>query len=293
MTIPQAYKDAIRRSWPLWLGLAALYVPMFAGLATTVWNTEEQGHGPIIACVVLYLFWQRRQELLAAGQRGNRVTARVLMTVGLLLYVVGRSQDILLFEVGSLLWILTGVLLMAGGRPLLRQVWFPLFFICFMLPLPSGVVDTVTMPMKFAVSYVVEHVLYALGYPIARAGVTLHIGQFVLLVADACAGLQTLFTLEAIGLLYMNVVRSTSLVRNAVLALLIVPISFMANVIRVIALVLITYYFGDAAGQGFLHGFAGMVLFLSALLLTLFVDTLLRSVSARHVASGTPAEQPA
>jgi exosortase/archaeosortase family protein len=33
-----------------------------------------------------------------------------------------------------------------------------------------------------------------------------------------------------------------------VLALLIIPISFTANVIRVIVLTLITYYFGDAAG---------------------------------------------
>ena len=57
------------------------------------------------------------------------------------------------------------------------------------------------------------------------------------------------------------------------LALLIVPISFTANVIRVMALSLITYHWGDAAGQGFLHGFAGMVLFLSALLLIIAFDT--------------------
>jgi Transmembrane exosortase (Exosortase_EpsH) len=40
-------------------------------------------------------------------------------------------------------------------------------------------------------------------------------------------------------------------------------------------LVLITYHFGDEAGQGFLHGFAGMTLFLSALVLIISVDTAL------------------
>ena len=60
------------------------------------------------------------------------------------------------------------------------------------------------------------------------------------------------------------------------LAILIVPISFTANVIRVMSLSLITYHFGDEAGQGFLHGFAGMVLFLSALLLIIGFDTLLQ-----------------
>jgi exosortase/archaeosortase family protein len=89
--------------------------------------------------------------------------------------------------------------------------------------------------------------------------------------------LHTLLTLEALGLLYLNIVRRDSFFRNVGLAVLIVPISFTANVIRVMTLSLITYHFGDAAGQGFLHGFAGMVLFLSALLLILSFDTMLHA----------------
>ena len=137
-------------------------------------------------------------------------------------------------------------------------------------------VAALTLPMKTAVSYVTDQLLFYAGYPVARTGVILQIGQYQLLVADACAGLQTLLTLEALGLFYLNVVRHTSAFRNVVLALLIVPISFTANVIRVVTLTLITYYFGDEAGQGFLHGFAGMMLFLSALLLTFSIDSLLQ-----------------
>jgi hypothetical protein len=43
-------------------------------------------------------------------------------------------------------------------------------------------------------------------------------------------------------------------------------------------LVLVTYFFGDAAGQGFVHGFAGMVLFLIALMMMLGLDKLLNIV---------------
>jgi exosortase B len=151
-------------------------------------------------------------------------------------------------------------------------------------------VDNVTMPMKLSVSYVAEHVLFWAGYPIGRTGIMLQIGQYKLLVADACAGLHTLFTLEALGLLYLNLVRHESATRNVLLALIIMPISFTANVLRVMVLCLITYHFGDAAGQGFLHGFAGLVLFLSALLLIIGMDTLLRlSITwfqARHKTQG-------
>jgi exosortase B len=174
------------------------------------------------------------------------------------------------------------VLLLQRGSAAVRVQWFPLFFMVFMVPLPGAFVDNVTMPMKLAVSYVAEHMLFWLGYPIGRTGVMLQIGQYKLLVADACAGLHTLFTLEALGLLYLNLVRHASAARNVLLALIIMPISFTANVIRVMVLCLITYHFGDAAGQGFLHGFAGVVLFLSALLLITGVDGLLRFLVVRH-----------
>ena len=42
-----------------------------------------------------------------------------------------------------------------------------------------------------------------------------------------------------------------------------------------IALVLITYHLGDEAGQGFLHGAAGIVLMLVALMCLFALDTLL------------------
>ena len=59
---------------------------------------------------------------------------------------------------------------------------------------------------------------------------------------------------------------------------LLLPIAVAANVVRVIALVLITYHFGDAAAQGYLHKFAGMVTFTSALLLIFLIDSLLKPV---------------
>jgi hypothetical protein len=40
-------------------------------------------------------------------------------------------------------------------------------------------------------------------------------------------------------------------------------------------LVLVTYYFGDEAGQGFVHGFAGILLFMLATALTIGTDSIL------------------
>lgn len=268
---------------PVIIGLAVLYVPSLYDLFTGIWASDEQMHGPIVLGISVWLLhrnWSAMEE--AAQGRQTNQWGWLLFVFGLLLYALGRSQDILLFEIGSVIWLLVALLLLQRGTAALKVQWFALFFMLFMVPLPSAVVDTVTMPMKMAVSYVAEHVLFWVGYPIGRNGVILQIGQYMLLVADACAGLHTLLTLEALGLLYLNLVRRDSLFRNVGLAILIVPISFTANVIRVMALSLITYHWGDAAGQGFLHGFAGMVLFLSALLLIIGVDTLLHAFESHH-----------
>lgn len=120
-----------------------------------------------------------------------------------------------------------------------------------------------------------------IGLPDCTFGVILQIGQYKLLVADACAGLNSLFTLEAIGLLYINVINHQAFLRNVLLAVLIVPISFTSNVLRVCTLALITYHMGDEAGQGFLHNFSGMVLFLTALILIIAVDTLIQRIAEK------------
>lgn len=268
---------------PLAIGLAVLYVPSLNDLFKGIWSTDEQMHGPIVLSISLWLLYRNWpvMEQAALGQKTSAWGWSVFV-FGLLLYALGRSQDILMFEIGSVIWLLVGLILLQRGAAALKAQWFALFFMLFMVPLPGAVVDTVTMPMKMAVSYVAEHVLFWAGYPIGRNGVILQIGQYMLMVADACAGLHTLLTLEALGLLYLNLVRRDSAFRNVGLAILIVPISFTANVIRVMALSLITYHFGDAAGQGFLHGFAGMVLFLSALLLIIGFDTTLQALEGRQ-----------
>lgn len=253
-------------------GALLLYVPTWLELSRTLWATDEQGQGPIILIASLYLLFAKRDKLAALPDVAASPASIALLIVALLMYAIGRSQTIWLFEVGSQPLVLGALLWMFKGRAALRLCWFPLFFLIFMIPLPGQMVAALTAPLKSAVSYVASGAMYQLGYPVARSGVVLMVGQYQLLVADACAGLTSMFTLEALGLLYLNFAGHAAAWRNVLLALLVIPVAFVANVIRVIVLVLVTYHFGDAAGQGFVHGFAGIVLFVAALLLIIGVD---------------------
>lgn len=266
-------------AWLVWLpvaaGLLVLYVPTFYGLAITTWQSDDQVHGPIFLAIVGWLIWQKREALLAPPANVASVPGFGLLVFGLLLYALGRSQDIIIFEVGALAPILAGVLLATCGWVGLRAMWFPLLFIVFLLPLPGFFVDAMTGPLKQYVSVIAEQLLYVAGYPIARNGVVLTIGPYQLLVADACSGLNSMYSLSALGLLYLYLMRYQSWLHNGLLLVSILPIAFCANIVRVIILVLVTYHLGDAAGQGFLHGFAGMVLFIIALTILFGFDSLL------------------
>jgi exosortase/archaeosortase family protein len=77
------------------------------------------------------------------------------------------------------------------------------------------------------------------------------------------------------GSLVLYLKARNSKLHNLVMLGLIWPIAFAANVIRVLILVLVTYHLGDEAGQGFLHGAAGVVLIVVALLSFIAVDALL------------------
>jgi len=261
---------------PVIVGILALYIPTFHMLAEGIWQEDEYAHGPIILLVILWLLWDRKQYLLTQ-QTGSPAKAQGLfiLTIGLLTYVLGRSQGISVLDVGSLALVLAGTLVAVRGWHALRAYWFMLLFIVYLVPLPGVLIDAFTGPLKQYVSVIAEQILYAAGYPIARSGVVLTIGQYQLLVADACSGINSMFSLSAIGLLYLYLMQYKNKLHIAVIVASLLPIAFCANIIRVMFLVLVTYHFGDAAGQGFLHGFSGMVLFVVALIMLLLLDFVL------------------
>ena len=137
---------------PIVIGLFALYFPTYQTAFQQLWVQQDQAHGPIVLMVVLFLFWQKRRFFsIKSTQQASPVLGSMVLTLGLLCYVAGRSQDIFILDLGSQILVFAGIFLFIQGFPLLKAMWFPLFFIIFMLPFP---LDSITLPMKMAVSYV-------------------------------------------------------------------------------------------------------------------------------------------
>ena len=256
------------------MGAAAILLPTMIEVGQFNWTTEQGGHGPIVMAIGLWLLWREVKSSSAPRKPGNPVIGSLALAGLLSVYLVSRITGILEIEALAMYGaLIVGAYMLFGGA-LIRSVWFPLLYLALTLPPPDSVVAAVTQPIKIAISEWAVSLLYALGYPIASSGVTIQIAQYELLVAAACAGLNSIISLGAICLIYGYLRHRTNLLAFVVIALSVIPIAVFSNFIRVIILILITYYLGEAAAQGFLHDFAGLTMFAVALLSVFVVDSI-------------------
>lgn len=265
----------VKGTWILFLAFGIMYAPTYIELAQGPWETDQGSHGPLIVAIAVFIALSKMQSFTEIKPEPAFLLGGAVLFAGLFFYIVGQSQGILIAATGSQLLVLVGLILLLAGWKGLVCLWFPLFFLIFSVPIPGWIMDALTAPLKIYLSELVTSWLFDIGYPVAQNGVIVFIGQYQLLVKDACVGLNSLFSLSSVGLLYIYLSKPAKKIHVAVLLLAILPISFMANAVRVTGLVLITYYLGEEAGQGFLHDFSGIVMFVAALLLFFMIDNLL------------------
>ncbi len=274
---------ALIANLPLIVGFAVLAIPTCLTLAKQVWSKELGSFGPIILATGAWLIWRKLPEIQKLAEPGKLWITALLMLGGLVLYIFGSAYDLITIEAAGLYGVGIAMFYCVAGASVVIRNWFPLLYLGFMVPPPNWAVDKLTAPLKQLVSYAATGGLQAFGIPITRQGVTLIVAQYQLLVEDACSGVNSLFGLVAITLFYIYLQRNASWRYSLFLCVLIFPIAIVANIIRIVILVLLTYFFGDAVGQGFLHSTAGMVLFATALLLIFSIDSLIFWLKGRSV----------
>jgi EpsI family protein len=150
------------------------------------------------------------------------------------------------------------------------------------MPYPAWVIDQLTAPLKLGLSKSVEVLLYAAGYPVARSGVVIALGQYRLLVEDACSGLHSLIFLVAMGLIYLHFTGPRRASHQWILVVALLPLGVFANFIRVLVLALSTYHFGDAVAQGLWHSTAGVMLYGSGFITLYLLDGGLARLFPQH-----------
>jgi exosortase len=194
------------------------------------------------------------------------------------MFVFGWREEYWFITTLSLIPVLYGLTICLYGINVAKALSFPILFLLLLVPPPVGVLDSITLPMRHGTSVVAEEILKYFNYPIRREGLLLTIGYNDIFMGQPCSGFRSLITLFALVSVYIYISRG-GLMKKLILTFLIIPITLFGNLVRVITLCLITFYFGEEMGQGFFHNFSGIVIFIIAILLIIGVESLLDKFS--------------
>jgi exosortase len=260
------------------LSVLALYGRTLAGLVSTWWSNPDYTHGLLIAPLCAYLVWQRRRRLAAMTMRPSAAGfGLVLFSLGL--FVAGKLGAEQFLARVSLIGVLAGSVAFVMGWAHARALAFVFGLAILTIPLPTIIFNEIAQPLQLLASSVAEETLVAFRIPVLREGNVIVLSTATLEVAEACSGIRSMFSLAAAGLVY-GYFTDDHLGRRTILVLATVPIAIVANAIRVAGTGVLAHFSGAAAADGFFHGFAGWLVFMSALLMLFAVHGLLRLVRA-------------
>ena len=266
-------------------GILAVAVPTLVLVARSTWSSEFGAHGPIILATGLWLLFHKWPEVRHLARPPGATLAAMAVLAAAPLYLLARITQIVELEGYAMYLLVLSGLYGVLGWPVMRALAFPLVYLFFAFPPPETLIYLLTLPIKVAITQSSIALLQLAGMPIGGTGVMIQIGQYQLLVAAACSGLNSIVSLSALTLFYIYIMHQGERRRQLILLLFVIPVAIAVNFLRVIILILLTYYAGEAVAQSFLHDLAGVTMFVVALLLMISIDAILGRIILRSPAS--------
>ncbi|MEY4750066.1 MAG: hypothetical protein RIQ60_2280 [Pseudomonadota bacterium] len=190
------------------LGLLSLYGPTLWDMLHGSWDNRRQGLDLFLLCATTALLARAWPTLLALPRdRSQARPAYLVILISAGFYALGRSQDIPSFEVGSMVFMVTGCTLLLRGWAGVRLHRFTLPFMMLLVPWPVELVDQLTPLLQGLMCRSASVGLKVLGETGSCQGSALWLNGRELLWAHICPGKPTLLSLLAGLLLYLHLVR--------------------------------------------------------------------------------------
>lgn len=275
---------AIAILWAYWPNLTEM---------VGVWNSDaDYSHGYLVPPLAAAFLWIRRDRIDWDATRPDPAGLLLVVAALIMRYY---SDKFYLYELAtySIIPLLAGVCWLLGGR---RFFWWALpciAFLAFAMKTPQRVELAMQVPLRQAATAASCWILQLVGLPAFADGNSIVMGEHVLQIAPACAGLR--MSLGVIALAYAFVLLvPRPLWQKIFLALAALPIAIATNVLRIVITALMYQFASGEAARTFLHDLSGIVtipvaalLFMAAIALSDRFTT--RVPVRRHAGLGVPA----
>ncbi|MCA9169126.1 MAG: exosortase/archaeosortase family protein, partial [Planctomycetales bacterium] len=223
-----------------------------------IWSTQaDYSHGFLVVPLAL-LFLYLRRDLRPARIEPRYRDGLLLMLLSLVIRIVGLRYSFDSLDGYSLVCWLCGAVLLVWGRAYFVWMLPSLLFLLFMVPLPFQLERLLSVPLQRVATTLSCFILQSLGQPAFAEGTTIMIGTHQLFVEQACSGLRMFVGAFALAFAFLIATRR-ELWEQTLLLASVVPISLLANALRIAATGLLYQYVADEATvQQWSHDLAGI-----------------------------------
>ncbi|MBM3254108.1 MAG: exosortase/archaeosortase family protein [Candidatus Omnitrophica bacterium] len=251
--------------------LLLIYWPTFVWMNARFLEVDSYySHGFLIPFVFSFLIWKKRKELKKAKI--------VPLNIGLLLIIPALFIHLAAYRWGvnfisgfSFIITLFGLSLYLFGREMTQKMTFPFCFLVFMVPLPQVLIIHISFNLKIFAAQIATSIIKLINIPSVRQGSIVYLPNTSLTIGEPCSGLRSLISLTALGALYAHLAK-ISLIKKIILFSVSIPLALLANIIRIVLLLIVAFVYGSEVATGKFHDFSGFLLFIFALIGLVIVE---------------------
>lgn len=237
-----------------------VFLPSLLRMVDLSLSSEMYSHLLLIPFVSGYLLYLNRKKLAEVPRRAGRTTSLVLLLAAVLLAAVSfllsdLSASIFLFVI--VVW--TGFVFFHGPGAS-REVLFPLFFLIFLVPAPSALLERVISFLLWGSDLATTFLFNLSGVPFLHENYVYRLPRLSIYIAPECSGIRssTALLLTAALADYLVLTRWWS---RSILLLSVLPLAIFKNGLRIVTLSLLAIYVDEGFMTGNLHRRGGFVFF--------------------------------
>lgn len=258
---------------------------LFRWLHGVYQSNDDDAHGYLIPFVVVGLLYWRRTDIIGLKKEVCwPALALIILACSLhvLGYIVQQPRiSLVAFVIG-----LYGITGLFWGLPWMRQAFIPFFMFVFCVPI-SSISESLTVPLRLVATkitaWLAQHIL---GIGVVQVGNRLlePEGRYSYEVAAACSGIRSLTAMLAITTVF-GLVQFQRIWKRMLVIFLAVPLAIVANVVRLLMIVVAAEIFGQRGGY-YVHDseWLSLIPYVPAMIAIFLLGNLLRDK--------TPEEQP-
>lgn len=277
--ITEAQPAASRIDRRQWIGIAAsaallvvFFAPSFAFLVNRWSNSEEFSHGFLVPLVSVLLLWRKRDEIRRTPLQVCSWGLGVL-ALALLMQIASEWASVSFLKALAVPLAIGGLAWYFVGTRVMRVALFPYLFLFFAVPWPDFAIEILSVPLQHFSAAAATMLLGLSGVPIEREGVHMWTPRFDVEVAVPCSGVRSMVAILGIAAL-VGYLTQGKWWGKGVVFLSGVPITMLANVLRIAAIVVMGHYISQEFAMTFFHDYSSPFLFFISALSLLGVKKL-------------------